>query len=163
MLSVVREAEKSIGGMMQKDVIILIAEDDDGHAKLIEKNLKREGILNEIIRFKDGQDTLDYLFQKGKGLRRENDKALMLLLDIRMPKVDGVEVLRQVKENKKLKKIPVTMITTTDDPRVVENCYALGCSNYVTKPTDYDKFVIAIHQLSLSLNVAQVPKINENS
>lgn len=145
---------------MKKEVVIIIAEDDDGHATLIRKNLKRAGILNEIIRFKDGQETLDYLFQKGKGPRRENGKALMLLLDIRMPKVDGAEVLRQVKANKELKKIPVIMITTTDDPREVENCHALGCSNYITKPIDYDKFVGAIRQLGLFLMVVQVPTIN---
>ena len=147
---------------MKKEVIIVIAEDDDGHATLIEKNLKRAGILNEIIRFKDGQETLDYLFQKGKGARRENNKALMLLLDIRMPKVDGVEVLREVKADKELRKIPVIMITTTDDPREVENCHALGCSNYVTKPIDYDKFVEAIRQLGLFLLVVEVPNINGN-
>ena len=145
---------------MKKEVIIVIAEDDDGHATLIEKNLKRAGILNEIIRFKDGQETLDYLFQKGKGARRENGKALMLLLDIRMPKVDGVEVLKKVQADKELRKIPVIMITTTDDPREVENCHALGCSNYVTKPIDYDKFVGAVRQLGLFLMVVQVPTIN---
>ena len=145
---------------MKKEVIIVIAEDDDGHATLIEKNLKRAGVLNEIIRFKDGQETLDFLFQKGKGPKRENGKALLLLLDIRMPKLDGVEVLRQVKADKELRKIPVIMITTTDDPREVENCHALGCSNYVTKPIDYDKFVGAIRQLGLFLLVVEVPEID---
>ena len=84
---------------MEKEVIILIAEDDDGHATLIQRNLKRAGIVNEIIRFKDGQEVLDYLFQKGEGAKRESGKSLLLLLDIRMPKVDGVEVLKQVIAN----------------------------------------------------------------
>jgi CheY-like chemotaxis protein len=145
---------------MRKEVVVLIAEDDDGHAKLIEKNLKRAGIANEMIRFKDGRETLDFLFQKGSGAKRKNGKAFLLLLDIRMPKVDGVEVLRQVKEHEELKKMPVVMITTTDDPREVERCHGLGCSNYVTKPIDYDKFVDAIRHLGLFLLVVEVPMID---
>ena len=146
--------------MMRKETIILIAEDDEGHATLIRKNLKRAGIINDIVHFKDGQETLDFLLRHGAGPKRENGKAYLLLLDIRMPKVDGVEVLRQVKADKELKKLPVIMITTTDDPREVENCHALGCSNYITKPVDYDKFVAVIRQLGLFLLVVEVPALN---
>ena len=85
------------------------------------------------------------------------------MLDIRMPKVDGVEVLRQLKQDPELTKIPVTMITTTDDPREVEECHLLGCSNYITKPVDYNKFVEVIRQLGLFLLVVEVPKINGES
>ena len=144
---------------MEKEVIILIAEDDDGHATLIQRNLKRAGIVNEIVRFKDGQEVLDYLYQKGEGPKREESKAL-LLLDIRMPKIDGVEVLKRVKADEELKKMPVMMITTTDDPREIENCHKLGCNNYVTKPIDYEKFVSAVRQLGLFLLIVHVPKIN---
>jgi CheY-like chemotaxis protein len=147
---------------MKKEVIVLIAEDDDGHATLIEKNLRRAGLLNEIIRFKDGQETLDFLFEKGKGSHRKHDMAYLLLLDIRMPKVDGVEVLRQVKAEKGLRKLPIIMITTTDDPREVELCHELGCSNYITKPIDYDNFMEAVRQLGLFLLVVEVPKIDGN-
>jgi CheY-like chemotaxis protein len=146
--------------MMTNEVLIVIAEDDEGHAALIKKNLKRAGILNEIVHFKDGQDTLDYLFRRGEGPHWESGTAIILLLDIRMPKVDGVEVLRQVKQNEELRKIPVIMITTTEDPREVEKCHAIGCSNYVTKPVDYDKFVKAVRQLGLFLSVVEIPKIN---
>jgi CheY-like chemotaxis protein len=145
---------------MKKEVIILIAEDDDGHATLIERNLRRAGLLNEIVRFKDGQETLDFLFEKGKGSKRKHDTAYLLLLDIRMPKVDGVEVLRQVKADKDLKKLPIIMVTTTDDPREVELCHELGCSNYITKPIDYDSFMEAVRQLGLFLLVVEVPKID---
>jgi CheY-like chemotaxis protein len=147
---------------MKKEVIVLIAEDDDGHATLIEKNLRRAGLLNEIIRFKDGQETLDFLFEKGKGKKRKHDTSYLLLLDIRMPKVDGVEVLRQVKADKDLKKLPILMVTTTDDPREVELCHELGCSNYITKPIDYDNFMEAVRQLGLFLLVVEVPKIDGN-
>ena len=145
---------------MNTEVVILIAEDDAGHASLIKKNLKRAGISNEIIHFKDGQETLDFLLRRGEGPHRVSDTGYLLLLDIRMPKVDGVEVLQQIKQDKELRKIPVIMITTTDDPREVEQCHSLGCSNYIAKPIDYDKFVESIRQLGLFLAVVEVPKIN---
>ena len=145
---------------MKKEVAILIAEDDEGHASLIKKNLKRAGISNEIIHFKDGAEILEFLTKSNNGRHRESGTAYLLLLDIRMPKVDGVEVLRQVKQDEELRKIPVIMITTTDDPREVENCHRLGCSNYITKPIDYDKFVESIKQLGLFLMVVEVPKLN---
>lgn len=145
---------------MKGEMTILIAEDDMGHATLIQKNLKRAGITNQIIHFKDGEETLDFLFRKNNGVQRVSGTPYLLLLDIRMPKVDGVEVLRQVKHDQELKKIPVIMITTTDDPREVEHCHELGCSNYITKPIDYDNFVDAIRQLGLFLMVVEVPEIN---
>ena len=145
--------------MLTKEVTIIVAEDDEGHASLIVKNLRRAGICNEMICFKDGQETLDFLMGTGKGPHRLPDAAYVLLLDIRMPKVDGVEVLRQLKQDTELTKIPTTMITTTDDPREVEECHRLGCSNYITKPVDYDKFVEVIRQLGLFLQVVEVPKI----
>jgi len=148
---------------MKKEVNILIAEDDLGHAALIRKNLKRSGISNSIIHFKDGQEVLDYLFCKGEPPHRKNGDSYMLLLDIRMPKVDGVEVLRQIKNHSELKKIPVIMITTTDDPREVEKCHKLGCSNYITKPVDYEKFVESIKKLGYFLMVVEVPAINGGS
>lgn len=145
---------------MHKDVVILIAEDDDGHARLITKNLARAGIVNPTMHFKDGQAILDFLFKLGDGPHRQSGVAYLLLLDIRMPKTDGVQVLEQVKADPELCKLPVVMITTTDDPREVEHCHSLGCSNYIAKPVDYDSFVKAIRQLGLFLNVVQVPKIN---
>ena len=145
---------------MKQEVIILVADDDDGHAGLIRKNLSRAGILNEIRRFRDGQEILDFLFQLGPGPHRMENEAYILLLDIRMPKLDGTEVLRRVKSDDGLRKMPVIMITTTDEPREVANCHALGCNNYITKPVEYDDFVNAIRQLGLFLSVVQVPRVN---
>src|SRR6516225_21048 len=102
---------------MTKEVVILIADDDAGHIRLIEKNLSRAGLHNSIQKFEDGQQVLDFFFGKGTGPRRKRDASYLLLLDIRMPKVDGIEVLRQLKEDKALRRIPVIMLTTTDDPR----------------------------------------------
>jgi CheY-like chemotaxis protein len=149
---------------MEQEVTILLAEDDEGHAILIKKNLKRAGINNQIIRFKDGQEVLNFLFNKNsENIHREKNAAYLLLLDIRMPKVDGIEVLRQLKADKELCKIPVTMLTTTDDPREIEHCHALGCSNYIAKPLEYDKFTEAVQQLGFFMKVVKVPQINGSS
>lgn len=144
---------------MTRDVVILVADDDEGHARLIEKNLRRAGLQNEIRRFSDGQEILDFLFRRTNGDSRQVETPYLLLLDIRMPKVDGVEVLRQIKADLELKKIPVSMLTTTDDPREVERCHTLGCSNYLVKPVDYERFSEAMKQLGLFISLVQVPGI----
>ena len=148
---------------MTREVVILIAEDDAGHAKLIEKNLARAGLHNTILRIENGQATLDFLFRRGGPPRRHPDTAYLLLLDIRMPQVDGMEVLRQVKQDPELRKIPVIMLTTTDDPREVERCHGLGCSNYIVKPVDYDKFAEAIKNLGFFISLIEVPEIKDAS
>jgi CheY-like chemotaxis protein len=145
---------------MTRDVAILIADDDPGHARLIEKNLRRGGLANEILRFEDGQQILDFLFCRGDQRHCVKGAPYLLLLDIRMPKVDGIEVLRQLKADAELRKIPVSMLTTTDDPREVERCHALGCSNYIVKPVDCDKFADAMNKLGLFFSLVQVPEIH---
>ena len=149
-----------MSGDGSKEVVILIAEDDSGHARLIEKNLSRAGLHNRIERFEDGQAVLDFLFHSGPGLHRAPETSYLLLLDIRMPKVDGVEVLRRVKLDRELRKMPVIMLTTTDDPREVDRCHAIGCASYIVKPVDYDKFAEAVKSLGLFLALVQIPEIN---
>ncbi len=146
---------------MDSAFTVLIAEDDTGHASLIQKNLKRSGISNEILHFHDGEEALNFLFRRGDGPHRTDGIPYLLLLDIRMPKVDGVEVLRQVKENEELKKMPVIMLTTTDDPTEIERCHTLGCSNYISKPVDYEQFTQTIQQLGLFLRIVKIPILNE--
>lgn len=145
---------------MNEEVIVLIVEDDDGHARLIEKNLRRAGIENEMLRFTDGQQILDFLFRRGEGRKREQHTSYLLLLDIRIPKMDGIEVLRQVKQDEELRKLPVIMLTTMDDPREVGVCHDLGCSNYIVKPVDFDKFAEVLSRLGLFLKIVQVPQLN---
>ncbi len=148
------------GTKMEEEVVILVVEDDDGHARLIEKNLRRAGIRNELLRFQDGQQILDFLFRRGEGRKREDYAPYLLLLDIRIPKIDGVEVLRQIKQDDELRKIPVIMLTTMDDPREVDACHSLGCSYYIVKPVEYGKFTRILGQLGLFLKIVQVPQIN---
>lgn len=143
-----------------REVVILVAEDDAGHARLIEKNLTRAGLSNPIVRFDNGQAVLDFLFRRGSGAQRVAEMPYLLLLDIRMPQVDGIEVLRQVKQDQELRKIPVIILTTTDDPREVERCHTIGCASYIVKPVDYNKFAEAITGLGLYISLVQVPEIN---
>ena len=144
---------------MKKEGVILIAEDDEGHFELIKRSLQRAGVCNQILRFADGQETLDFLFVRGDGPKRESDKEYLLLLDIRMPKIDGVEVLGKLKQDPELKKIPVIMLTTTDDPRTVERCHKLGCSVYIVKPVEYQDFADAVRKIGLLLSVVEIPQI----
>ena len=143
--------------MRTEPLVILLAEDDDGHARLVERNLKRAGITNQIVRARDGQEALDYVYRRGQHSARDGGEALLLLLDINMPRVDGIEVLRRLKEDESTEKIPVLMLTTTDDPREVERCYHLGCSIYITKPIEYEAFVEAVKRLGLFLQIVQIP------
>ena len=145
---------------MTQEVVIIIAEDDAGHARLIEKNLGRVGLHNPIQFFENGQDVLDFLFRRGPGPHRSINTPYLLMLDIRMPKVDGVETLRQIKTDDALRKLPVIMLTTTDDPREIQRCHQLGCNSYIVKPVDYDKFADAIKQLGMFVSLVQVPEIN---
>lgn len=142
------------------EVVILVAEDDAGHARLIEKNLSRAGLHNSVFRFENGQTVLNFLFCRGPGPHRATEMPYLLLLDIRMPQVDGIEVLRRLKEDSELRKIPVIMLTTTDDPREVDRCHAMGCASYIVKPVDYEKFAEAIKSLGLYISLVQVPEIN---
>lgn len=148
---------------MTQEVVILVADDDNGHARLIEKNLQRAGLHNPVVRFENGQDVLDFLFAGGEGARRKPDVPYLLLLDIRMPKVDGIEVLRRIKADPDLRKVHVSMLTTTDDPREVSRCHDLGCNNYLVKPVDYEKFAEAIKQLGMFISLVQVPEINSRA
>lgn len=142
---------------MNDELTILLAEDDDGQAYLVQQNLQDAGLRNRVVHTRDGQEALDFIHRTGAYRERVPYGPLLLLLDINMPRVDGVAVLQRLKADPKTAELPVIMLTTTDDPREVQRCYELGCSSYVTKPVDYDKFVEAIRRLGLFLSIVQVP------
>ena len=135
---------------------ILIVDDDEGHAILIRENLEAAGVPHRIEHFRDGQAVLDFFAAR----RPTPPGAYIVLLDIRMPKVDGIEVLRRIKADPDLRMLPVIMLTTTDDIREVQRCHQLGCSGYIQKPVDYDKFADAIRRIGLFVPLLLVPRIN---
>lgn len=139
-------------------VMIILAEDDDGHASLVQRNLERAGLLNGFVRVRDGQELLDCLTAQKGPEGNPLGEELVILLDINMPRIDGIEALRQIKANPDTQRIPVIMLTTTDDPREVNRCYELGCNVYVTKPVDYDGFIDAIRRLGMFLQVVKRPR-----
>ena len=135
---------------------IVMVEDDEGHARLIEKNIRRAGISNDIRHFTDGTSALDFLFNAPDGPIL-NGPALVLL-DLNLPDMSGTTILERIKGDEKLHRTPVVVLTTTDDKVEIQRCYDLGCNVYITKPVNYESFADAIRQLGLFLAVIQVPE-----
>lgn len=136
---------------MSTQAMILVAEDDDGHFALIERNLLRSGVVEPIVRFRDGQEVLDYLSNAESCDSANLHRPMLILLDIRMPKMDGVTVLEKIKSHPIFKKIPVFMLTTTDDPSEINHCYRVGCNCYIVKPSNYEKFMQTMERLGAFL------------
>lgn len=137
-------------------ITVVLAEDDDGHALLVTKNIERAGHAGRIVRLRDGRETVDYFHRPAADAERPASRAI-LLLDINMPRLSGIEVLQQLKQDVSTSSLPIVMLTTTDDPQDVARCYDLGCNVYVRKPVVYEEFVEAISRLGMFLQVIQVP------
>jgi CheY-like chemotaxis protein len=140
--------------MTAAPVEIVMIEDDPGHARLIEKNIRRAGVNNKIHHFESGTEALRHLFQSDV---RQNGPVLVLL-DLNLPDMSGTDILEKLKSDDYLKRAPVVVLTTTDDQREIQRCYALGCNVYITKPVEYETFSQAIRQLGLFLSIIQVPE-----
>ncbi|SFC36718.1 Response regulator receiver domain-containing protein [Bosea sp. CRIB-10] len=141
-----------------KPVSIVMIEDDEGHARLIEKNIRRAGVNNEIIPFQNGTDALAFLFGADGAGEASSRRQLLILLDLNLPDMAGVDILEKVKANQHTRRSPVIVLTTTDDSREIQRCYDLGANVYITKPVDYEGFANAIKQLGLFFSVMQVPE-----
>ena len=140
-----------------QNVLIVMIEDDEGHARLIEKNIRRAGISNELKHFLDGTSALEYLYEHAEGPAK-NGPALVLL-DLNLPDMSGTDSLAKIMGDPTLHKVPVVVLTTTDDKLEIERCYDLGCNVYITKPVNYESFAEAIRQLGLFLSVIQLPAV----
>jgi DNA-binding response OmpR family regulator len=135
-----------------------MVEDDEGHARLIEKNIRRAGVHNEIVQFGHGAEALDYLLGPDSSGGVSAGRHLLLLLDLNLPDMTGLDILSRIKGNAHLKRMPVVVLTTTDDRREIQRCYDLGANVYITKPVNYEGFANAIRQLGLFFSVIQVPE-----
>lgn len=144
----------------KKSIKILLAEDDEGHAILIQDALSENRLLNEIDHVKDGEEALDYLYRRNGYENSIFVKPDIILLDINMPKVDGLEVLAKIKQDDDLKNIPVIMLTTTDNPREIDKSYKLGANSYITKPVVFDNFIEKITKLGMFLEIVSLPTTN---
>ena len=144
---------------MKKEPIIILAEDDDGHVGLILNKLMVAGITNKILHFDNGEETLDFFFKRGYGPLMETGVPYILLLDICLPGIDGIEVLRRLKEDKWVDEFPIIMLSVMDNPEEIEICRKLGCNNYFLKVPDYEKFSQAIEQVGHYIKTVILPEI----
>ena len=136
----------------KRSVRIMLAEDDDGHARLMERNLRRGGIINEILRACDGVELLEQL-RVANGSTPD-----VIFLDINMPRLDGFEVLIRLKSDPHLRSIPVIMVTSTDSQREINRAYELGAASYVVKPVGIEEFIDRMRKLGLYLEVVELPE-----
>ena len=144
---------------LRQSVLIMLIEDDEGHQLLIRENLRAGGIVNEVIHMSNGQDALDYLMRRGQWQdAAKSPRPGLILLDIKMPKMDGFSVLEKVKSDAQLRMIPVLMLTSTDDQIEINRCYSLGANSYVVKPIRYEEFQDRVRALGLYLDIVRFPE-----
>jgi two-component system response regulator len=129
---------------------IILVEDNVSDADLIKRALAKSNVANKIIHLKDGQEALDYLFSEAqwKGIKTSNASKL-ILLDLKMPKISGLEVLKKIKSNEETRKIPVVVLTSSKEDPDIQECYKLGVNSYVVKPLGFDEFSKTVSQLGL--------------
>jgi len=130
--------------------IILLVEDNPDDEELTIRILKKHHILNDVVVVRDGSEALDYLFGEGKYANRDlNVMPVIVMLDIKLPKVNGLEVLRRIREDKRTKWLPVVILTSSDEERDLIESYKMGANSYVRKPVDFIQFQQAVEQLAL--------------
>jgi CheY-like chemotaxis protein len=129
-----------------EQVEILLVEDNERDAELTMRALKKGGLANKLLWVKDGQQAMDYLFRHGEFAGREDVVPRMVLLDLKMPKVDGIEVLRAVKSNERTKRIPIIVMTSSQEEKDVAQTYDLGVNSYVVKPVDFAAVADTVRQ-----------------
>ena len=146
---------------MTKKIIVLV-EDNPNDEALTLRALKKNNIANEIVVARDGAEALDFVFGQGSHAGRDMNKIIaVILLDLKLPKVDGLEVLKKLRENPKTKLLPVVILTSSKEEQDLIQSYSLGANSYIRKPVDFSKFIEAVRQLGLywlMLNEAPPPE-----
>jgi CheY-like chemotaxis protein len=136
---------------------ILFAEDDEGHATLVERNLRRSKTPANAVRVRDGQELLDYMHRRGPYESRAEHPALLILLDLNMPRIGGLEALDRLKGDPRFAHIPIIVLTTSDNAAELEKCYASGASACIVKPVEFGMFGDMVHRLGDFLTMARLP------
>lgn len=135
---------------MENGVEILLIEDNPHEAELTIRALKKQNLVNRLVHIDDGAEALDFIFSRGK--YSQNGKIQLpklILLDLKLPKVDGIEILRQLKANETTKTIPVVVLTSSKEEKDILETYKLGVNSYVTKPVNFESFIKAVSELGL--------------
>jgi two-component system, response regulator len=136
--------------MENLDVEILLVEDNMNDAELAIRALRKNNIVSNLIHLLDGAEALDFLFGRGNyAARNTNNKPKVILLDLKMPRVDGIEVLRQIKANEDTKTIPVVVLTSSKENPDVERAYMLGANSYMVKPVEFENFRTAVAEIGM--------------
>lgn len=143
-----------------KPMTIVMIEDDEGHARLIEKNMRRAGVESDLISFTTGAEGVSYLQSVMKPTAGARSSSLVLLLDLNLPDMSGIDILFRLKQGEGTRHIPIVVLTTADDQAEISRCYELGCNVYVTKPVSYDAFANTIRQLGLFFSIMQIPTVS---
>ncbi|MBS1625878.1 MAG: response regulator [Bacteroidetes bacterium] len=134
--------------MESKSVEILLVEDNPYEAELAIRGLKKHNFANNLHHIDDGAEALDFIFGRGK-YADHTETPKLILLDIKLPRIDGIEILRQIKSNEKTRSIPVVVLTSSKENQDVKACYELGVNSYIVKPVDFDSFAKAVAELGM--------------
>jgi two-component system response regulator len=139
------------------DKVVLLVEDNDDDVDLTLRSFKKQHIANPVVVAKNGIEALDYLFCRGRHAGRESGNPVVILLDLKMPKMDGVEVLREIRSNERTKNVPVVILTTSNEEKDKAVSYDLKANSYVRKPVDFEQFIEATRQIGLYWLVLNEP------
>jgi CheY-like chemotaxis protein len=144
----------------EQAIKILLVEDDDGHARLIERNLRKVNLINPVERVRDGLEAIEYLHNQGQFTDRARfSRPKLVLLDINMPRMDGIEVLERIKRDEHLRMLPVIMLTSTDNQTEIDRCYDAGASGYVAKPVNITSLGEKLQRLGMFLEIVELPEV----
>ncbi|MHB1147777.1 MAG: response regulator [Lutibacter sp.] len=143
---------------MNHEIEILLIEDNINDAELTIRALKKNNLANKLVHLKDGAEAIDFIFAEGNySGRKVENVPKVILLDLKMPKVNGIEVLKKIKADERTKKIPVVILTSSKEDPDIQECYHLGVNSYVVKPVQFEQFVKSVSELGLYWMILNLP------